>query len=79
LRAYTELAAFLDSANDELMYLRVRQDDLLSQPDDDDIANLGVDGFLAATVEQLRNDESAAAQDALRLLYRLVMRMEAES
>ena len=57
-----------------------RHTELVVRPDDDDLRDLGLVGFAAEAVEELRalaaaaGPEAAAAQDALSLLYRLVGR-----
>jgi DNA repair exonuclease SbcCD nuclease subunit len=54
-----------------------RRCDLVALPDDDDFGGLGLSGFAAAGLEDLRQlgtaggDDSLAARDALALLYRL--------
>ncbi|WP_232784413.1 metallophosphoesterase family protein [Carbonactinospora thermoautotrophica] len=54
-----------------------RRTDLVTRPDDDDFADLGLSGFAASALEELRElaaapgEDSQAAQEALGLLYRL--------
>jgi DNA repair exonuclease SbcCD nuclease subunit len=54
-----------------------RHTDLVVSPTDADFADLGLSGFVATTVDELRElalaapDESTVAQDAVGLLYRL--------
>jgi DNA repair exonuclease SbcCD nuclease subunit len=57
-----------------------RRSDLAVRPDDDDLRDLGLVGFAAEALEELRvagmdpGPDGATAQDALSLLYRLVRR-----
>jgi len=57
-----------------------RHTDLVVCPDDEDLTDLGLVGFAAVALDELRataaapGPEAAAAQDALSLLYRLVRR-----
>jgi len=57
-----------------------RHTELVVRPDDDDLRDLGLVGFAADALDELRalaaapGPEAAAAQDALSLLYRLVGR-----
>lgn len=57
-----------------------RQTDLAVRPDDGDLRDLGLAGFAAGAMEELRTmatapgPDAATAQDALSLLYRLVRR-----
>jgi DNA repair exonuclease SbcCD nuclease subunit len=73
------LEATLDHASDLLGALErwERRCDLVALPDNDDFEGLGLSGFAAAGLEDLRQlgtgagDDSLAARDALGLLYRL--------
>jgi len=71
LEHYSDLFAALETWE--------RQTKLLIRPDDDDLRDLGLIGFAAEAVDELRalvaaGPGAAAAQDALSLLYRLVGR-----
>jgi len=72
LEHYTDLFADLEVGD--------RHGDLAVRPDDEDLRDLGLAGFAAAALEELRaqaaaaGPEAATAQDALSLLYRLVRR-----
>jgi DNA repair exonuclease SbcCD nuclease subunit len=73
------LEATLDLASDLLGALErwERRSDLVVLPDDDDFGALGLSGFAAAGLEDLRElgagpgDDALTARDALGLLYRL--------
>jgi hypothetical protein len=73
------LEAALDHASDLLGALErwERRSDLVALPDGDDFEGLGLSGFAAAGLEDLRQlgagtgDDSLVARDALGLLYRL--------
>jgi DNA repair exonuclease SbcCD nuclease subunit len=73
------LEATLDHASDLLGALErwERRCDLVVLPDDDDFGGLGLSGFAAAGLEDLRalgagaGDDALTARDALGLLYRL--------
>jgi DNA repair exonuclease SbcCD nuclease subunit len=73
------LEATLDHASDLLGALErwERRSDLVALPDDDDFGGLGLSGFAAAGLEDLRElgagagDDALTARDALGLLYRL--------
>jgi hypothetical protein len=73
------LEATLDHASDLLGALErwERRCDLVVLPDDDDFGGLGLSGFAAAGLEDLRElgagagDDALTARDALGLLYRL--------
>jgi DNA repair exonuclease SbcCD nuclease subunit len=73
------LEAALDHASDLLGALErwERRSDLVALPDDDDCGGLGLSGFAAAALEDLRElgaeagDDALTARDALGLLYRL--------
>jgi DNA repair exonuclease SbcCD nuclease subunit len=73
------LEAILDHASDLLGALErwERRCDLVVLPDDDDFGGLGLSGFAAAGLDDLREmgagpgDDALTARDALGLLYRL--------
>jgi DNA repair exonuclease SbcCD nuclease subunit len=73
------LEATLDHASDLLGALQLweRRSDLVVLPDDDDFEGLGLSGFAAGGLEDLRElgaragDDALTARDALGLLYRL--------
>src|ERR1019366_7442596 len=73
------LEAILDHASDLLGALQrwERRCDLVVLPDDDDFGGLGLSGFAAAGLDDLRKmgagagDDALPARDALGLLYRL--------
>ena len=73
------LDAMLDTYADVFAALETwdRRTDLVTVPDDADLADIGATGFLASAIEDLRSlaagtgPERDAAQDALSLLYRL--------
>jgi len=73
------LEAALDHASDLLGALErwERRSDLVALPDDDDFGGLGLSGFAAAALDDLRvlgaeaGDDALTARDALGLLYRL--------
>ncbi len=79
LAARLRLDKVLDEHRDLLAALEVsdRRTDLAVLPSDEEIGDLGLGGFVAATLEELKDlagaqDEGAAtAQDALALLFRL--------
>ena len=70
----------LESGLDELtdifaaLYPRERLMDLVTEPDPDELDNLGLTGFAASALEELVEDMSAGdleARDATNLLFRL--------
>jgi DNA repair exonuclease SbcCD nuclease subunit len=69
LEHYSDLFAALDTWE--------RQTELVVLPDEQDLQELGLSGFAAATLEELRaqasagGEQAAVAQDAMSLLYRL--------
>jgi DNA repair exonuclease SbcCD nuclease subunit len=73
------LEAALDHASDLLGALErwERRSDLVALPDDNDFGGLGLSGFAAAALDDLREfgagtgDDALTARDALGLLYRL--------
>jgi hypothetical protein len=73
------LDALIDEQRDLLAALEIwdRHTDLAVLPDGDEFADLGLGGFVAATVEELNDlareesEQGSTAQDALSLLYRL--------
>lgn len=80
LREMARLEDMLENASDLLGALEVweRRSDLVALPDGDDIDGLGLSGFAADALADLRHagegaeKEAVEARDALALLYRLV-------
>ena len=79
LAEMAQLETTLDLASDLLAALErwERRSDLVALPDDDDFEGLGLSGFAADALQDLRDigagttDDALAARDALGLLYRL--------
>lgn len=61
----------LGPIRDRLCFLRLMDDGLHTVVRDEDLADLGAEGWVADVVDALRGDPSEDGQRALRLLYRL--------
>jgi DNA repair exonuclease SbcCD nuclease subunit len=71
------LDRLLASAGEELLTLRLDDRRLITEPSEDDLAQLRLEGFVGRAVERLREESAeeeggSEAQGALRLLYRLL-------
>ncbi|MDY7092450.1 MAG: metallophosphoesterase [Acidobacteriota bacterium] len=71
------LDRLLAAAGEELLELRLDDGRLVTEPSEEDLAQLRLEGFVGRAVERLRKEstreeDGAAAQGALRLLYRLL-------
>jgi len=71
LRARDALDALLVDYAQRLAHLRTDLSELQNQPTDDDLRQLSAEGFMAEALAVLRTSSDAAAQDAIRLMYRL--------
>ena len=65
-----ELDQILRKQANELLYLRIKSDDVITTATDADIARMKVHGFLGHAMEQLDNADDPASRDALQLLHR---------
>ncbi len=74
----TTLDGLLAQWSERLLHLRVRDAELLELPNDEDLATLPTQGFLGRAVDLLRQGDTPADRDALRLLYRLVIEEAAQ-
>ncbi len=77
----TRLDEILEKYRGSLMLLRVDDRELHDRPTDEDLDRLSGDGYLGRAIAHLRApagtaDATQEAEDALRLLYRLVMEDE---
>ncbi len=79
LKASTKLDALLKENQGRLMCLRIKDDRVTAAPTEEDLRDLKLEGFVGTAVEQLREDGSQEAQDALRLLYRFQVEVGGES
>jgi len=77
LAARDALDARLDELGESLAHLRLRLDGLRSAPTASDLEALNQEGYLGRVIARLRQEDSAAAADALRVLYRLVRQSQA--
>lgn len=71
LGARDALDALVSDYGDRLAYLRANLDGLAAAPTDADLANMRGESFIANGLDRLRSGGDAAAEDAIRLLYRL--------
>jgi DNA repair exonuclease SbcCD nuclease subunit len=72
LAARGRLDAMLDAKRAELLFLRVDAEGLRDEPTPADLDGLAAEGFVGRAVEHLRGLGTADANDALRLLHRLL-------
>ncbi len=70
--ARTKLDRLLDAEEAALMHLRVDFTSLRDRPSEDDLRALRADGFVGRAAERLRQEGTRAAEDALRMLHRLL-------
>ena len=69
----TKLDDVLATARETLMHLRVDDGGLHDRPSDEDLRALAADGFVGRAAELLRTLGTREAEDALRLLHRLLL------
>ncbi len=72
LAARERLDAGLAALGEGLAHLRLRGEGLSVAPTADDLARLEQEGYLGEVVRDLRADPEPVAEDALRLLYRIL-------
>lgn len=72
LAARERLDAGLAALGERLAHLRLRADGLTVAPTADDLAQLEQEGYVGEVVRELRADPEPVAEDALRLLYRIL-------
>jgi DNA repair exonuclease SbcCD nuclease subunit len=73
LEERTHLDKLLERMADDLMYLRIRVNEVLTRPSEEELANLDVPGYLSASLDEIRALETATADEALRLYHRILM------
>jgi DNA repair exonuclease SbcCD nuclease subunit len=71
LAARDSLDALLVDYAARLVHLRYDTSRLQTEPTDDDLARMRAESFMAGALENLRASGESAANDAIRLLYRL--------
>jgi len=71
LAARDALDALLADYAQRLVYLRLDTSGLQTEATDEDLGQLRAEGFMAGALASLRESSEGAAQDAIRLLYRL--------
>ena len=76
LAARDALDAGLADLGASLAHLRLRLDGLRTAPTAEDLEALTQEGYLGRVIARLREDDSEAAQDGLRVLYRLLRQSE---
>ena len=72
----TRLHGLLETARGQFLYLRLHQGRLALRPSSGDFDRLELEGFVGRAVEELRQEGTAEAQEALFLLYRLLHQEE---
>lgn len=75
------LDELLERCAEELLWLRIRENEVHAEPTEEDLARLQADGFVGAAAEDLKSrtesssegeEGDGAARDALRLLHRFL-------
>ena len=66
-----ELDKLLAKQADELLHLRIKSDEVITEATDADFARMKAHGFLGQAMEQLDEAGDLASRDALQLLHRL--------
>lgn len=68
----SDLDRLLEEFSERLALLRVEADRVVTVPTEKDLQALSGEGFVGATIGDLRRQDTVAAQNALQLLHRLV-------